>query len=239
MSCRIENSYCKGILLKQFLLLLFFIPFFVTSQTQDTIRFNLKVGEKPLVLHQNYYSEKDTFRLETVCFYVSNVRLLKEGKTVSNAEGMCFLVDAEYDSSLVMLIPVSKNNRFDEIVFDMGIDSTLNVAGVQGGVLDPVTGMYWSWQSGYINAKIEGWSPKSSARKQEFQYHLGGYLSPFEARRTMHFKRTETTSALSIDVQLDNFLRQVDLTNKPMVMSPGAVAAGLSDHLSTCFSVEQ
>lgn len=239
MGCRKENSYCAKLQLKRMLLFLMLVPFFVTSQTQDTIRFNLKMGEKPLLLHQNYFMEKDTFRLETVRFYVSNVHLLKGGKTISNAAEKCFLVDAEFDSSLTLLIPVSKNHLFDEVVFDLGIDSALNVAGVQGGILDPVTGMYWSWQSGYINAKIEGWSPKSSARKQEFQYHLGGYLAPFEARRTMRFKRTESTTSISIDVQLGDFLQQVDLTNKPMVMSPGEVAAGLSDRLSTCFRVKE
>lgn len=226
---------CRKSLLKQSLLCLIFIPFFAVSQNYDTIRFNLKVGETPLVLHQNYSTEKDTFRLETVRFYVSNVSLLSEGKTISKAEGICFLADAEYDSTLTMLIPVSKNRLFDEVIFDLGIDSALNVAGVQGGVLDPVTGMYWSWQSGYINAKIEGWSPKSTARKQEFQYHLGGYIAPFEARRTVHFKRNEIAASMAIDVQLDHFLQHVDLANKPMIMSPGEPAARLSDQLSYCF----
>lgn len=210
-------------------------PFFVRSQSADTLFFSLKMEDHPMFLHKEYQSGSDTFRLETVRFYLSNIQLRYNGKTISKADGRIFLIDAEDSASMKILVPVAKQAAFDEIVLSLGIDSTVNVAGVQGGVLDPVSGMYWSWQSGYINAKIEGWSPKSTARKQEFNYHLGGYLAPNDAHRTIRLKADKPATACTIEVQLMDFLRQTDVVNKPMVMSPGASAMQLSDTWSNCF----
>ena len=69
------------------------------------------------------------------------------------------------------------------IQFNIGIDSLTNVSGALGGDLDPQKGMYWAWQSGYINTKIEGRSPHCKNRKNAFQFHIGGYLQPFYAIR--------------------------------------------------------
>lgn len=233
------GTIVKKTLLKNAIWLMLLVPFCASSQNSDTIHFSLKMANEPLILHKNYYLTNDTLRLESVRFYVSNITLLSQHKIINKVDGRCFLVDAETDTSLVISLPVGKTQQFDEIQLDLGIDSAVNVAGVQGGALDPVTGMYWSWQSGYINAKIEGWSPKSSARKQEFQYHLGGYLAPYEARKTMHFNLVKPASSVTIEVQLDDFFKHVDLANKPMVMSPGEVAKSLSGHLSNCFRLVQ
>lgn len=237
MSVWTAGNHFGKTLLKQVVLVAALLPFWATSQHSDTLHFALKIGKESLELHKEYALSDDTFRLETVRFYVSNLQLLRNNKTISQCEGLFFLADAEESSSLDLIIPVTKQSPFDEIIFDLGIDSAVNVAGVQGGVLDPVNGMYWSWQSGYIYAKIEGWSPESTARKQEFNYHLGGYLSPNEARKTIRLKLSEPTCSTNVDVQLLDFLKGVDLVNKPMVMSPGETAMRLSELLSNCFSV--
>ena len=38
----------------------------------------------------------------------------------------------------------------------LGVDSVLNYNGVHEGALDPINGMYWTWQTGYIHCKLEG-----------------------------------------------------------------------------------
>ena len=56
----------------------------------------------------------------------------------------------------------------------LGVDSVLNYNGVHEGALDPINGMYWTWQTGYINCKLEGNIICDSSRKS-FEYHIGGY----------------------------------------------------------------
>lgn len=65
----------------------------------------------------------------------------------------------------------------------LGVDSNLNALGVHRGDLDPLQGMYWSWQSGYIHFKLEGeW--EQDGKMQPFVFHIGGFNSaesgPFE-----------------------------------------------------------
>jgi hypothetical protein len=36
--------------------------------------------------------------------------------------------------------------KYDQIQFQLGIDSLTNVSGAMGGDLDPTKGMYWTWQ---------------------------------------------------------------------------------------------
>jgi len=60
----------------------------------------------------------------------------------------------------------------------LGVDSALNDAGVHPGDLDPVHGMYWSWQTGYIHLKLEGELELPGQVKQSFVYHIGGFTRP-------------------------------------------------------------
>ena len=78
--------------------------------------------------------------------------------------------------------------RHDKIKFNLGIDSLTNVSGVMGGDLDPTKGMYWTWQSGYINFKMEGSSAVCPTRNHEFQFHIGGYQDPFYAMQTLELE---------------------------------------------------
>ena len=59
------------------------------------------------------------------------------------------------------------------IYFQIGIDSLTNVSGDLDGDLDPALGMYWAWNSGYINMKLEGKSSSCKSVKKEFQFHIG------------------------------------------------------------------
>jgi hypothetical protein len=98
---------------------------------------------------------------------------------------------------------------FDEIQFSIGIDSLTNVSGAMGGDLDPVNGMYWSWQSGYINFKVEGNSEKSGAVHKDFQFHIGGYLKPFETLQTVILPLKRNQNVIFVDVS--RFLSEIDL----------------------------
>jgi hypothetical protein len=83
----------------------------------------------------------------------------------------------KFDSAANIKIKIP-NVLSDTLKFGIGIDSTLHVKGIQSGVLDPIHGMYWTWQSGYINFKLEG-QIKVQQQWQNFQFHIGGYRSPY------------------------------------------------------------
>jgi hypothetical protein len=81
------------------------------------------------------------------------------------------------------------------------------------GDLDPIKGMYWAWQSGYINMKIEGKSSSCRTRKNEFQFHIGGYLSPYYAMRKVALTYDKKATEINIGIDLYNFFASDESIN--------------------------
>jgi hypothetical protein len=220
------------------LLIGFLSTFSLTAQTDWSVSFKPMIEQQPLVLNQIYVVKNDTFRIDVFRFYLSGISFLKEGETVFSELNSYHLMDAEDTASYRIAFHSPKNLTFDEIQFNVGIDSATNVAGVMGGDLDPTKGMYWSWQSGYINFKLEGWNPKSTARKHEFQYHLGGYMTPYSALTTVRIPFDSGQSTDVITIQLATFLQELNIAELPAIMSPGERAVALSEVLPALFSTK-
>ena len=144
------------------------IGFFATYQKQD------------VSLQDSSFKTKDASQLEieTLIFYASNFQFLDKGKVVLAEKNSVHLIDLDKKSPFQFIIGNKSKLVFDQVKFDLGIDSTTNVSGALGGDLDPTKGMYWTWQSGYINFKLEGKSLACKTRNNEFQFHLGGYQNP-------------------------------------------------------------
>lgn len=62
----------------------------------------------------------------------------------------------------------------------VGIRAELQTAGDFTGALDPINGMYWAWNTGFISVKCVGeFSNLKTGLTQKFEFHLGGYQAPF------------------------------------------------------------
>jgi len=62
---------------------------------------------------------------------------------------------------------------------------------LQKGVLDPVKGMFWAWNTGYIFLKLEGKSTYSKSPSNIFEYHIGGFKQPNNCIRQVTLDLTE------------------------------------------------
>jgi len=100
--------------------------------------------------------------------------------------------------------------NFNKIKFDFGVDSTINVSGALGCDLDLTKGMYWTWQSGYVNFKMEGTCSGRPSPKNDFEFHLGGHQIPFSLIQKINVK-TITTNNITISLNLHAFFSEVDL----------------------------
>lgn len=168
-------------------------------------------------------------------FYVSNIQLDQDGHS-STVDRTIYLIDFSKPEANVIIL----NKEFsgsETISFDIGIDSVSNSSGAKSGSLDPVNGMYWTWQSGYINSKIEG-SLVTDSSTQKFEYHIGGYAFPNNTLQHLSFK-INTSSNIEFNIQLDQFFQSIDPTTGSKVMSPGPKAVQLSQQLSKCFLLKQ
>ena len=113
----------------------------------------------------------------------------------------------------------------------------VNVSGALGGDLDPSNGMYWAWQSGYINFKIEGKYKSLNGKEKPFQYHLGGYLYPYLNIQTV-FLNVQTSKSINIKLDIEKILLDVNIASQKNIMSPCKEAVILSKKVSNGFLVK-
>lgn len=169
--------------------------------------------------------------------YLSTFALMLNGQVVWSERNSFHLLDAADPTTLEVELAAPQHVKYDAVQFQLGIDSLTSVSGAMGGDLDPTKGMYWTWNSGYINLKLEGHNPKSTGRNGAFEFHLGGYLPPYATARTIVLDGCGA-SVQHITIRLDQFLGAVDLQAQNHVMSPGQAAFDLSSIFATIFHCE-
>lgn len=179
---------------------------------------NLMTGNKPVGLNEVIQLDGHAFQLEQVRFYLSKFEFYQNGQLMVRDSTETYLIDFEIDSTRRILFPAIQASEIDEIRFLFGVDSITNTSGAMSGALDPMYGMYWSWQSGYINCKLEG--AFISPKREAFQLHLGGYAHPFSGAQQLILKTGKTgVSQLNLDLNL--LMNQVVRTKSELhVMSP-------------------
>lgn len=179
----------------------------------------------------------DSLVLHQLRFYLGHFTFYKN-HTMVREEHAYHLLDLEDPATLHLDFQLPGNILFDSLAFNLGIDSLTTASGAMGGDLDPTKGMFWTWQSGYVHFKMEGFSKKCPARNGEFQFHLGGYLPPYATARRVGLKlKTAGNGTQHLTLELAPFFEQADWPNRHNVMSPGAEAVRLSRILATSFGI--
>lgn len=178
---------------------------------------------------------QDYFVTDLLKFYLSGIRLLQNDSLVWTDTESSHLYDLS--EAKPFELQISQGLQFNTIRFYIGIDSLTNVSGAMGGDLDPVKGMYWSWQSGYINFKTEGRSNTCNNPKKEFQLHLGGYMTPDKVLQEVNLQ-VQQKPIICLQFDLLRFLLASDLQKRSYLMSPGPAAVKLSGIAAQCFKAK-
>ncbi len=222
-------------------LLLTFSGLFTHAQTQEkTVSFKAVYGNQALKDQSTIITQKgDKIILNKLKFYISNIAVnytLNNFTTSATCSDKIFLFDLSKNANNCP-ITIPEEFSYENITFDLGIDSQTNVSGAYGGDLDPTNGMYWTWQSGYINFKLEGYANKSPTRKKEITFHLGGYLPNELALQSVNLP-IRSTERIDITLDLKPLLDQLKFTKEYKLMSPGQRAIELSQIIAHSFSTQ-
>ena len=206
------------------------------AQDSLRIRFQLFLGNEPIEWGKKYVtSNADTFAINSCKAYFSKFTFTYQNNKIVQIPNSYYLVDFSEPNTTEISLPISTNKAVKAVSFTIGIDSATNTAGLLSGALSPMLGMYWSWQSGYINWKIEGISPSAKTRKNAFQFHIGGYLPPNLAARQFEFEPKKGINNHVVRVQLDELFNQISLKETNTIMIPGKPAMVLANLFQTCF----
>ena len=219
-------------------LIITFLFLGLQGQAQDSLRiqFQLYNGIEPTEWGKNYISSNaDTFAINSCKAYFSKFTITYQNKEIVQVPNSYYLVDFSEPNTTEISLPISTNKAINAVSFTIGIDSATNTAGLLSGALSPMLGMYWSWQSGYINWKIEGTSPNAKTRKNSFQFHIGGYLPPNLAARQFEFEPKKEIVTHKIRIQVNELFNKVTLKQTNTIMIPGKAAMELANLFSKCF----
>jgi hypothetical protein len=217
------------------------------------VHFKAVVNGEPLVIKKNYSNTfHEPFTIEKFRFYVGKISLRHTGTNSQTpvSEDNYFLLDFS-DSSTTSIQLSVEPDQYSEILFLLGVDSLHNVSGAQSGALDPLRGMFWTWNSGYIMLKLEGSSPLSNQPGHAFAYHIGGYREPNNAAKYIHIpfgSGQELTigsgkiNELTIITDISKFFSEPNplrIKEIPVCTTPGSLAKSISENYASMFSIKK
>lgn len=214
------------------------------------LSFSNLVNGQPMVLRTTNYvnAAGETFNITLFKYYVSNFSLT----TTSGQEVVLtpeyFLVNEESDSTKVITLQKLPSGTYRSITFLLGVDSARNNSGAQTGALDPVNGMFWTWNSGYVMAKLEGSSPVSTMPANLIEFHIGGFKgannvlrmvqlsfpAPVELGQNGHADFKVTADAYTWFDQPN----RISFQQLASCTTPGAQAAAIADNYKSMFTIK-
>jgi len=156
------------------------------SKHNVTIELKSYVGERPLQMDTEMYKNEfgETYSVSKFKYYISGIRLKnKDGGEFVSPE--YFLMNEDEPDSRKIILKDVPEGEYVSMNFILGVDSLHNCSGAQSGALDPVKGMFWAWNTGYIFMKLEGKSPASKSSGHIFEFHIGGYKQPANCIRNI------------------------------------------------------
>jgi hypothetical protein len=185
------------------------------GQSAVVVHHQVKLGEVQVLLGEWQKSDSNvSVRIDKLRWYVS---LPPAGKKGSKA----WLLDLADSASLDQQMSRPVNNKISLL---FGIDSAIQVGGVGTGALDPLRGMYWTWQTGYVQWKMEG-AIRVDGIESPLELHLGGFDGVTKSQSMLSdYLIYPTTNSVIAQWDISPFLAEVVRRKKFGVMSPSPIA---------------
>ena len=210
--------------------------------------FKHTVNGASLVLLDSLYTNVfgETYRVSKFKYYISNTNVKNAAGRQKERSGY-HLVDATSNASLSFDFAV-KAGKYDTLFFLLGVDSARNCSGAQAGALDPMNDMFWTWNSGYVMAKLEGASTSSSSINQRMEYHIGGYKNSDNVIQQISLGThdpililTGKTTEVIIETDLSKWWQAgnpVSIKETPICTTPGNLAKKIAVNYRNMFTIQ-
>lgn len=194
----------------------------------------------------------EQMQINKCLFYTSGWKAVINNRKKNKQPDTLLLSDAHYlmdinePNSLKLPFTIAAN--CEQVIFTLGVDSIKNTTGIQTGVLDPARGMFWTWRTGYIMARMQGTSSVANTAGKRFSYDVGGFESPYNTVRTITLKlaelhRFEKNTKNPIYIQMDlsswfNGKHKISIAQTPNCHNAGKLAMQLADNYQHMFQIQ-
>jgi hypothetical protein len=214
------------------------------------ITFVNTVKGNPIQLNTASYTNAfaEQYTITRFKYYISNIALAFPDGVFTENESY-HLIDETNTGSLSFGF-MTNVNTYHSLLFMLGVDSLRNVSGAQTGALDPLNDMFWTWNSGYVMAKMEGNSPQSKVVNNKVEFHIGGFSGVnnvlkkiklnFPAGMLLDIREGKITEII-IEADFDKWWQQpndVKISDNPVCTTPGELAKKIADNYSKMFTIK-
>jgi hypothetical protein len=222
-----------------------------TPEEKGEVHFNFKnyAGEAALQLGTASYTtpQNEEITVSKFNYYISNIKLMNtEGGEYAEPESYHLLQQDKLGSLHFHLANVP-GGKYKSVSFLIGVDEARNTSGAQTGALDPINGMFWDWNTGYIMAKMEGTSPQSKDSTKKFMLHVGGFNGEFNSLRTVTLDfpapiEVSATESGDLVVKADALKwfapTAIRIAERNTFMMPSATTKAMADNYSKMFTLQ-
>ena len=211
---------------------LFLVSFLFSIACYGQLRIIPSWDNKALELEQVYLTEnKDSISFSTLKMYFSDFRFREKlSGGITEIDTLIFYDLA--DSSTHVFFKNLEISNYDDVSFTRGLDSGKNVSGELENANDPFLGMYWAWNTGYVNLKLAGKSNLILTKTHDFEFHLGGYRYPLATAQNIKVDLNDQYIYFDLEKL---FSESINLSKNHHIMLPGKDAFLISQGLSDCF----
>lgn len=203
-----------------------------------------------IVLYDSSYVNPfgEEFTINKFRYYVSNLSLKGHGKNFLRSSDFYLIDEKNLKSREIELeVPAGKYLSFN---FLLGVDSLHNVSGAQSGALDPVNDMFWTWNTGYVMAKLEGNSPASTIVNHKYEFHIGGFSGKYNVLKNIELKfpankplilKNKMSVEIVVEADINTWWQMptdIKIADRPAINSPGIHAFEISNNYAKMFTIK-
>jgi len=209
----------------------FFVIILVISNVVNAqLTFEFRWGEQKIIPEKTYYYKSDSIQFEELKAYLSDIYIESQERRQKIAD--VWLIN--FEDALSTSLNTTLEDEFPRTVFfNFGLDSIYHVNMDYTGDLDPVHGMYWAWNTGYINFKMVARCSNAASKNGRVDYHLGGYYKPNQTTHPIEFKMRSSTILLDLLPLFDKDIIRPEVISS--IVLPGKEANRLMKFLSNTF----
>lgn len=212
---------------------------FLGAQNSFYLKPSLTFGDEQLHIQDDVYNIPGTsLKIEVLKFYIAHVTVSGDCDAPSFMLDDYTLLDFFEDTAHIKIHNPCHISPATNLSFQLGVDPAIQEAGVQSGDLDPMRGMYWTWNSGYIHFKLELKDTASSRPDGQTILHIGGYQANLSTIQRVQCKNFSTdNNRLCFDIK--PLLDYCQSHGIHKVMSPGQEAVQLAEIIAHSFFLRQ
>jgi hypothetical protein len=238
-----------------FFLLIFFSSFHAGDALSQSNSSSLKIifinnvkGSK-IVLNDSAYINPfgEKYTISKLRYYVTNISVQNDHEGIKE-QNSYHLIDESKTESQAVTLSIPQGN-YSSLQFLLGVDSLHNVSGAQTGDLDPTKDMFWTWNTGYVMAKMEGNSPGSKMVNNKFEFHIGGFSGQYNVLKQVRLNFPQALKivpgksyTVSISADINAWWRNpndIKISEHAVITTPGKLAKDISDNYANMFHIEK